>query len=50
MNAARNQKVVLYRGGKLDHVVQEGREPAYTKKFYASNMRRRRSNTPWYVK
>lgn len=33
MNRNRNQRVVLYSGGKFDHVVQEGNEPAYTKKM-----------------
>lgn len=32
MNRNRNQKIALFRGRKLDHVVQEGNVPEYTKK------------------
>lgn len=32
LNRNRNQRIFLYRGRKLDHVVQEGNEPEYVKK------------------
>lgn len=49
MNANRNQRVALYRGGKLDHVVREGNEPEYVKKFSGKRVVRRKG-TPWFAK
>lgn len=50
MNANRNQKVAIYRNGKLDHVCQEGNEPAMTKKMSGRGSMYRKKGTPWFVK
>ena len=49
MNACKNQRVALYRGGKLDHVIQEGKEPSYTKKLSGKRVARRKG-APWFAK
>lgn len=48
MNANRNQHIEIRRGKKLklDHIVQEGNSPAYTKKW-RNKPERAKKSYPW---